>query len=136
MSNIIKAISAEEMFAAVMKESRRSNHFYRRGGSLRLSSEKCRTAKIKKENKDSLNFELEKTPDILANVSKKRTKDCWSSVLRRKRMMLSVMRDRKCRRKISISSLRTTSRKKARDLILTRILQQFSRNSERKSNCL
>ncbi len=69
---IIKAISAEEMFGAVMKELPNQTIFIGAAAVADYRPKETLAAKIKKENKDSLNLELEKTPDILANVSKNR----------------------------------------------------------------
>ena len=69
---IIKAISAEEMFQAVMRELPNQTIFVGAAAVADYRPKEIVTAKIKKENKDSLNLELEKTPDILSNVSKNR----------------------------------------------------------------
>ena len=72
---IIKAISAEEMFGTVMKELPNQTIFIGAAAVADYRPKEIVTAKIKKENKDSLNLELEKTPDILSNVSKNRHDD-------------------------------------------------------------
>ena len=72
---LIKAVSAEEMFRAVMKELPKQTIFIGAAAVADYRPKEIVTAKIKKENKDSLNLELEKTPDILANVSKNRGKN-------------------------------------------------------------
>ena len=69
---IIKAISAEEMFGAVMRELPNQTIFIGAAAVADYRPKEMVTAKIKKENKDSLNLELEKTPDILSNVSENR----------------------------------------------------------------
>jgi phosphopantothenoylcysteine decarboxylase / phosphopantothenate---cysteine ligase len=69
---IIKAVSAEEMFQAVMRELPNQTIFVGAAAVADYRPKEMIAAKIKKENKDSLNLELEKTPDILANVSENR----------------------------------------------------------------
>ena len=69
---IIKAISAEEMFQAVMNELSNQTIFVGAAAVADYRPKNVVTSKIKKENKNSLNLELEKTPDILSNVSKNR----------------------------------------------------------------
>ncbi len=70
--NVIKAVSAEEMFQAVMKELPDQTIFVGAAAVADYRPKNIVTAKIKKENKDSLNLELEKTSDILSNVSNNR----------------------------------------------------------------
>ena len=71
--DVIRAISAEEMHAAVMRELANATVFI---GSAAVSDYRPANAadsKIKKEGKETLALELTKTPDILADVSKNRT---------------------------------------------------------------
>jgi phosphopantothenoylcysteine decarboxylase/phosphopantothenate--cysteine ligase len=68
----VRAISAEEMFQAVMRELPSATVFV---GSAAVSDYRPKNiadAKIKKTNQDSLTLELEKTTDILSNVSQNR----------------------------------------------------------------
>ncbi len=70
--DVIRAVSAEEMFHAVMKKLSESSIFI---GAAAVSDYRPRDvadAKIKKTNQDFLTLELEKTPDILSNVSHNR----------------------------------------------------------------
>ena len=69
---VINAISAEEMFQAVMKKLPEATIFI---GAAAVSDYRPRNVadlKIKKTNQDILTLELEKTPDILSNVSENR----------------------------------------------------------------
>ncbi|MDQ3089301.1 MAG: bifunctional phosphopantothenoylcysteine decarboxylase/phosphopantothenate--cysteine ligase CoaBC [Acidobacteriota bacterium] len=69
---VIRAISAAEMHNAVMKELSKATVFI---GAAAVSDYRPRNIadlKIKKTNQDILTLELEKTPDILSNVSKNR----------------------------------------------------------------
>ncbi|CAN5604728.1 bifunctional phosphopantothenoylcysteine decarboxylase/phosphopantothenate--cysteine ligase CoaBC [soil metagenome] len=69
---VIRAISAEEMYQAVMKELPNATVFI---GAAAVSDYRPRNiadTKIKKTNQDFLTLELEKTPDILLNVSTNR----------------------------------------------------------------
>ena len=68
----IKAISAEEMFQAVMKELPKATIFVGAAAVADYRPRNIEDFKIKKTNQDYLNLELEKTPDILSNVSKNR----------------------------------------------------------------
>ncbi|MGI8542675.1 MAG: bifunctional phosphopantothenoylcysteine decarboxylase/phosphopantothenate--cysteine ligase CoaBC [Aridibacter sp.] len=69
---IIDGITAEKMYEAVMKELPNATIFVGAAAVADYRPKEIITAKIKKENKDFLNLELEKTPDILSNVSKNR----------------------------------------------------------------
>jgi phosphopantothenoylcysteine decarboxylase/phosphopantothenate--cysteine ligase len=69
---ILDGISAEQMYQAVMNELPEKTIFVGAAAVADYRPKKIVTAKIKKENKDSLTLELEKTPDILSNVSKNR----------------------------------------------------------------
>ncbi len=69
---VIRAISAEEMYQAVMKELPNATVFI---GAAAVSDYRPRNiadTKIKKTNQDFLTLELKKTPDILLNVSTNR----------------------------------------------------------------
>jgi len=68
---IIHAISAEEMHRAVMKELKSATVFIGAAAVSDYRPAKKAQTKIKK-TQDVLNLELEKTPDILADVSKNR----------------------------------------------------------------
>ncbi len=72
---IIKAISAEEMFQAVMKNLNDKTIFIGAAAVSDYRPKNIEDFKIKKTNQDVLNLELEKTSDILANVSKNRHND-------------------------------------------------------------
>ena len=69
---VIKAVSAEEMFQAVMKELPKSTIFVGAAAVADYRPRNIEDFKIKKTNQDVLTLELEKTPDILSNVSKNR----------------------------------------------------------------
>jgi phosphopantothenoylcysteine decarboxylase / phosphopantothenate---cysteine ligase len=66
---IIDAVSAEEMFRAVMKKLSESSIFIGAAAVADYRPKTVADAKIKKTNQDVLTLELEKTPDILSNVS-------------------------------------------------------------------
>ncbi len=70
--NVIRAISAEEMHAAVMKELPRATVFIGAAAVADYRPANAANAKIKKDGKETLTLELTKTPDILAEVSKNR----------------------------------------------------------------
>lgn len=72
--NVIKGISAREMFDAVMKELPNSTVFIGAAAVADYAPANTAPAKIKKENQDKLALELKKTPDILSEVSKRRNK--------------------------------------------------------------
>ena len=69
---IIRAVSAEEMFEAVMEKLPETTVFIGAAAVADYRPKKVEDAKIKKTNQDVLTLELEKTPDILSNVSKDR----------------------------------------------------------------
>jgi phosphopantothenoylcysteine decarboxylase / phosphopantothenate---cysteine ligase len=69
---IIEGISAEEMYAAVMKELPSASVFVGAAAVADYRPKQTVASKIKKDQKDFLNLELVKTPDILADVSKNR----------------------------------------------------------------
>ena len=69
---VIRAFSAEEMFQAVMKKLPESTIFIGAAAVADYRPSNVAEAKIKKTNQDVLTLELEKTPDILSNVSQKR----------------------------------------------------------------
>ncbi|MGQ0543139.1 MAG: bifunctional phosphopantothenoylcysteine decarboxylase/phosphopantothenate--cysteine ligase CoaBC [Blastocatellia bacterium] len=71
--NLIRAASAEEMHAAVMKELPKATIFIGSAAVADYRPSNAANAKIKKEGKDTLMLELTKTPDILADVSKNRS---------------------------------------------------------------
>ncbi len=69
---ILNGISAEEMYQATMEKLPNATIFVGAAAVADYRPKEIVTVKIKKENKDSLTLELEKTPDILADVSKNR----------------------------------------------------------------
>jgi phosphopantothenoylcysteine decarboxylase/phosphopantothenate--cysteine ligase len=69
---VIRAVSAEEMFQAVMKQLPESTIFIGAAAVADYRPSNIADAKIKKTNQDVLTLELEKTPDILSNVSENR----------------------------------------------------------------
>jgi phosphopantothenoylcysteine decarboxylase/phosphopantothenate--cysteine ligase len=69
---VIRAISAEEMFQAVMQELPSATVFVGAAAVSDYRPKNIADAKIKKANQDSLTLELEKTPDILSKVSQNR----------------------------------------------------------------
>jgi phosphopantothenoylcysteine decarboxylase/phosphopantothenate--cysteine ligase len=66
---IIRAVSAEEMFRAVMKNLPETSVFVGAAAVADYRPKNVAEAKIKKTDRDFLTLELEKTPDILSNVS-------------------------------------------------------------------
>jgi phosphopantothenoylcysteine decarboxylase / phosphopantothenate---cysteine ligase len=72
--NVIRGISAEEMHAAVMKELPNATVFIGSAAVADYRPADAADAKIKKDGKDKMTLELAKTPDILADVAKNRTK--------------------------------------------------------------
>ena len=66
---VIRAVSAEEMFQAVMEKLPETTVFIGAAAVADYRPKNVADAKIKKTNQDSLTLELEKTPDILSNVS-------------------------------------------------------------------
>jgi phosphopantothenoylcysteine decarboxylase/phosphopantothenate--cysteine ligase len=69
---VINAVSAEEMFHAVMEKLPEASVFIGAAAVADYRPSNIARAKIKKANQDFLMLELEKTPDILANVSNNR----------------------------------------------------------------
>ena len=72
---VIKAISAEEMFQAVMNNIKDKSIFIGAAAVADYRPKNIEDFKIKKTNQEILTLELEKTSDILASVSKNRHKD-------------------------------------------------------------
>ncbi|HEY8563066.1 MAG TPA: bifunctional phosphopantothenoylcysteine decarboxylase/phosphopantothenate--cysteine ligase CoaBC [Pyrinomonadaceae bacterium] len=69
---VVKAVSAEEMYRAVMSELPETSIFIGAAAVADYRPRNAANAKIKKTDRDFLTLELEKTPDILSNVSKNR----------------------------------------------------------------
>lgn len=69
---VVRAVSAEEMFQAVMKKLPESSIFIGAAAVADYRPRDVADLKIKKTGQDFLTLELEKTPDILSNVSKNR----------------------------------------------------------------
>ena len=72
---VIRAVSAEEMFQTVMKELSKTTIFVGAAAVADYRPRNVKDFKIKKTNQEFLTLELEKTPDILSNVSKNRRKN-------------------------------------------------------------
>ena len=72
---LIRAVSAEEMHSAVMKELPRASVFVGAAAVADYAPANAAGAKIKKDGKESMTLELKKTPDILAAVSAKRSSE-------------------------------------------------------------
>ncbi len=70
---LIRALSAGEMHAAVMKELPNATIFIGAAAVADYAPANSADAKIKKDGKDVMTLELKKTPDILSEVSAKRT---------------------------------------------------------------
>ncbi|HEX6126061.1 MAG TPA: bifunctional phosphopantothenoylcysteine decarboxylase/phosphopantothenate--cysteine ligase CoaBC [Pyrinomonadaceae bacterium] len=70
--NVIRALSADEMHVAVMKELPTATVFVGAAAVADYAPANVADAKIKKDGKDALTLELRKTPDILSNVSTNR----------------------------------------------------------------
>ena len=70
--HVVKGISAQEMFDAVMRELPRATVFVGAAAVADYAPANAAGAKIKKEGRDTLTLELKKTPDILSEVSKRR----------------------------------------------------------------
>jgi len=70
---LVRALSAKDMHAAVMKELPNSTVFVGAAAVADYAPLNAAEAKIKKQGKDRLTLELEKTPDILADVAANRT---------------------------------------------------------------
>jgi phosphopantothenoylcysteine decarboxylase/phosphopantothenate--cysteine ligase len=69
---VIRAISADEMHAAVMKELPNTTVFVGSAAVADYRPVNAASAKIKKDGKETIRLELTKTPDILDEVSKRR----------------------------------------------------------------
>jgi phosphopantothenoylcysteine decarboxylase/phosphopantothenate--cysteine ligase len=67
---LIRAISAEEMHDAVMKELPSASVFVGAAAVADYAPASAADNKIKKEGKETLTLELKKTPDILSDVSR------------------------------------------------------------------
>lgn len=70
---LVRAVSAEEMHAAVMKELRNATVFVGAAAVADYAPANTADAKIKKDGKDAMMLELKKTPDILSEVSARRS---------------------------------------------------------------
>jgi phosphopantothenoylcysteine decarboxylase / phosphopantothenate---cysteine ligase len=70
---VIRAISATEMHKAVMAELPNATVFVGAAAVADYAPANAADAKIKKDGRDSLTLELKKTPDILSDVSRRRT---------------------------------------------------------------
>ncbi len=71
---IVEAVSADEMFAAVKKEIANATIFVGAAAVADYAPANAASGKIKKDGRDFMILELKKTPDILAEVAKKRKK--------------------------------------------------------------
>ena len=71
--NVIRAMSAAEMYAAVMKELPGATVFVGSAAVADYAPATAAGAKIKKDGKDTMMLELKKTPDILSEVSANRS---------------------------------------------------------------
>jgi len=72
---LISGVSAKEMYESVMNKLAKATVFVGAAAVSDYRPKETVTSKIKKEQNDSLTLALEKTSDILADVSKNRTKD-------------------------------------------------------------
>ncbi|MEJ7624825.1 MAG: bifunctional phosphopantothenoylcysteine decarboxylase/phosphopantothenate--cysteine ligase CoaBC [Pyrinomonadaceae bacterium] len=70
--NLIRAVSASEMHAAVIKELPSATVFIGAAAVADYAPASTADAKIKKDGRDAMTLELVKTPDILADVSRNR----------------------------------------------------------------
>ena len=70
---LVKAVSAEEMYSAVMNELPAATVFIGSAAVADYRPTDVANAKIKKDGSETMTLELTKTPDILADVSKNRT---------------------------------------------------------------
>ncbi len=70
---LIRAFSAAEMHAAVMKELPNATVFVGAAAVADYAPANAAPAKIKKDARDAMTLELKKTPDILSDVSSRRT---------------------------------------------------------------
>lgn len=69
---VIRGISAQEMYEAVMTELPDATVFVGAAAVADYAPANAANAKIKKEGRDEMTLELRKTPDILSNVSQNR----------------------------------------------------------------
>ena len=69
---VIQAVSADDMFAAVMGELAAATIFVGAAAVADYAPANVADAKIKKDGRDSMTLKLRKTPDILSNVSRNR----------------------------------------------------------------
>ena len=69
---VIRAVSAEEMHSAVMRELPNATVFIGAAAVADYAPASAADAKIKKDGRDVMTLELKKTPDILSEVSKNR----------------------------------------------------------------
>ncbi len=72
--NVIRAVSASDMHAAVVKELSSTTVFVGAAAVADYAPANAAEGKIKKDGRDFMILELKKTPDILAEVSKRRSK--------------------------------------------------------------
>ncbi len=70
--NVIRAVSAEDMHAAVKSEIANATVFVGAAAVADYAPANAADAKIKKDGRDVMTLELKKTPDILSEVSKNR----------------------------------------------------------------
>lgn len=70
---VVRGISAREMFDAVIKELPDATVFIGAAAVADYAPASAADAKIKKEGRDTMTLELRKTPDILSEVSKRRS---------------------------------------------------------------
>jgi len=70
---VIRAVSAKEMFDAVTKSVGEATVFVGAAAVADYAPAKAAGGKIKKDGRDFMIMELKKTPDILSEVAKKRT---------------------------------------------------------------
>jgi phosphopantothenoylcysteine decarboxylase / phosphopantothenate---cysteine ligase len=70
--NVIRAVSAAEMHAAVIKELPKATVFIGAAAVADYAPANVAEAKIKKDGRDAMTLELQKTPDILSEVSRAR----------------------------------------------------------------
>jgi phosphopantothenoylcysteine decarboxylase/phosphopantothenate--cysteine ligase len=69
---VIRAVSAKEMHDAVMRELPDATVFVGAAAVADYAPVNAADAKIKKDGRDTMTLELQKTPDILADVAKNR----------------------------------------------------------------
>jgi phosphopantothenoylcysteine decarboxylase/phosphopantothenate--cysteine ligase len=70
--NVVRALSAEEMYAAVLEELPSATVFVGSAAVADYAPASAADAKIKKDGRDTLTLQLKKTPDILSEVSTRR----------------------------------------------------------------